>query len=148
MEKNKKNEKRQAMLQVIDEICHSKAVYIMAFIVPLIIMIAIYIMRKIAPFGNNIYLRSDMYHQYAPFFSSLWDKIRNGGSLQYTWDVGMGSNYVALFGYYLSSPTNWFIALFPKTMIPIVMDFIIVLKIALSSLTLTIYLCHHNKKIH
>lgn len=146
MEKNKKSEKRQAMLQIIDEICHSKAVYIMAFVVPLIIMIAIYIMRKIAPFGNNIYLRSDMYHQYAPFFSSLWDKIRNGGSLQYTWDVGMGSNYVALFGYYLSSPTNWFIALFPKTMIPIVMDFIIVLKIALSSLTLTIYLCHHNKK--
>ena len=146
MEKTKKKEKREAMLRIIDEICHSNAVYIMSFIVPLIIMIAIYIMRKIAPFGDNIYLRSDMYHQYAPFFSSLWDKIRNGGSLQYTWDVGMGSNYVALFGYYLSSPTNWFIALFPKTMIPIVMDFIIALKVALSSLTITIYLCHHKKE--
>lgn len=86
----------------------------MAFIVPLIIMLAIYIMRGIYPFGDSVYLRSDMYHQYAPFFSNLWDKIRNGGSLQYSWDIGMGSNFLALYGYYLSSPINWFIALFPK----------------------------------
>lgn len=146
MNKEKKAEKREAMRQVIDEICKSNAVYVMSFIVPLIIMIAIYIMRKIAPFGENIYLRSDMYHQYAPFFSSLWDKIRTGGSMQFTWDVGMGSNYVALFGYYLSSPTNWFIALFPKEHIPAVMDYIILLKLSLSSFTFAFYLCNHKKQ--
>lgn len=101
----------------------------MAFIVPLIIMLAIYIMRGIYPFGDSVYLRSDMYHQYAPFFSNLWDKIRNGGSLQYSWDIGMGSNFLALYGYYLSSPINWFIALFPKKNLLEIMDYIIMIKL-------------------
>lgn len=118
----------------------------MAFIVPLIIMLAIYIMRGIYPFGDSVYLRSDMYHQYAPFFSNLWDKIRNGGSLQYSWDIGMGSNFLALYGYYLSSPINWFIALSLKESFR---DYGLYNndKIALSSFTFTYYLCKHRGKI-
>ena len=53
--------------------------YIIAFIIPLIIMTALYIAREIYPFGNNCYLRSDMYHQYAPFFSELWNVLHTAG---------------------------------------------------------------------
>ena len=96
MTDEKKAIRKNLSREAIYEITHCRAVYIMAFIVPLIIMLAIYIMRGIYPFGDSVYLRSDMYHQYAPFFSNLWDKIRNGGSLQYSWDIGMSQLYCRL----------------------------------------------------
>ena len=87
-------------------------VYIIAFFIPVIIFTALYFAREIFPFGNNCYLRSDMYHQYAPFFSELWYKIRNAESLTYSWDIGMGTNFTSLYAYYLASPANWIIVLF------------------------------------
>ena len=37
--------------------------YFISFFLPLIIMIAIFAVRGIYPFGDNVYLRSDMYNQ-------------------------------------------------------------------------------------
>ncbi len=130
------------------DLANGKAVYIMSFLVPLVIMIAIFMIREIFPFGENCYLRSDMYHQYCPFFSELWNKIRTGGNLTYSWNIGMGSNFLAIYGYYLSSPTNWFIALFPQKYMIEIMNAIILLKLAASSFTCTYYLCKHNNKRH
>ncbi|MFQ9896969.1 MAG: YfhO family protein [Lachnospira sp.] len=67
----------------------------MAFLIPVIILAALYYVRDIFPFGSNCYLRSDMYHQYAPFFSEFWHKIRSGESLTYSWDIGMGTNFTS-----------------------------------------------------
>lgn len=122
--------------------------YIIAFIIPLIIMTALYIAREIYPFGNNCYLRSDMYHQYAPFFSELWNKLRHGESLTYSWDIGMGTNFTALYAYYLASPSNWFIVLFPQKYMIEIMNSIIILKLCLSSVTFTYYITKHfnNRK--
>ena len=39
-----------------------------AFFVPVIILTVIFAQRGIFPFGEESYLRTDMYHQYAPFF--------------------------------------------------------------------------------
>lgn len=146
--KAKKETTEDEPTSVIYALTHGRAVYVIAFVIPLIIMLAIYYMRDIFPFGDACYLRSDMYHQYAPFFSELWNKLRNGGSLFYSWDIGMGTNFLAVYGYYLSSPTNWFIPLFPQKSMIEIMNFIITLKLALSSLTCTYYLCKHTGKRH
>ena len=114
--------------------------YYISFFLPLVIMIAIFAVRGIFPFGDNVYLRSDMYHQYCPFFSELWDKIRNGGSLFYSWEIGLGSNFTALYGYYLSSPLNWFIGFFPHKYMIEMMNIIILLKLSLASVTFTYYI--------
>lgn len=117
--------------------------YILAFAIPVLIFIVLFIIKSIAPFGNRLYMPSDMYHQYTPFYSELWYKIRNGESLFYTWNNGLGSNFMAVYAYYLSSPTNWIIALFPHDIIPVVLDWLIVFKCAIASLTMTIYLSKH-----
>lgn len=143
-----KEANKLARASAIHDLVHGKAVYVLSFLVPLIIMIAVFIIRDIYPFGEQCYLRSDMYHQYCPFFSELWEKIRNGGSLSYSWNIGMGTNFTALYGYYLSSPINWIIALFPQKYMIEVMNTIIILKIAVSGFTCTYYLCKHNKKRH
>lgn len=56
-------------------ILNSNFTYLAAFVLPVIMMMALYYTRGIFPWGNECYLRSDMYHQYAPFFSELWHKI-------------------------------------------------------------------------
>lgn len=117
--------------------------FIIAFCIPALIFTAIYFMRDIFPFGENCYLRSDMYHQYAPFFSELWNKLRNGGSLFYSWDVGMGTNFLSLYAYYLASPANWIIALFPQKYIIEVMNALIIIKISASAATFSYYISRH-----
>ena len=111
-------------------ILNSNFTYLAAFVLPFIMMMALYYTRGIFPWGNECYLRSDMYHQYAPFFSELWHKIRNGESLTYSWNIGMGTNFTSLFAYYLASPSNWFVALFPQKYTIEIMNAFIILKIA------------------
>lgn len=111
-----------------------------AFFVPIIIMVIIFIQRGIFPFGEDSFLRTDMYHQYAPFFSEFQEKLKSGGSLLYSWDVGMGVNFSALYAYYLASPLNWLILLCPKSLVIEFMTYSIVLKIGLSGLTMAYYL--------
>ena len=47
-----------------------------AFFLPVVILILIFAYRGIFPFGQESFLRTDMYHQYAPFFSEFREKRR------------------------------------------------------------------------
>ena len=118
--------------------------YLLAFFIPVLSMIMIFIGKEIYPFGDRSFLRTDLYHQYAPFFRELKDKLSNGESLFYTWDIGLGTNFMAIFAYYLSSPLNWFLFLCPSSLVIEFITYGIVLKMALSSLTMTWYLNRHN----
>lgn len=117
--------------------------YIAAFFIPVLVMVIIFIQREIFPFGEESFLRTDMYHQYAPFFSEFQYKLTHGGSLLYSWDIGMGVNFSALYAYYLASPFNWLLIFCPQNLIIEFMTYMIVVKIGLSSLSMTYYLRRH-----
>ena len=118
-----------------------------AFFVPIAVMIIIFAQRGIFPFGEECFLRTDMYHQYAPFFSEFQHKLTNGGSLLYSWDIGMGVNFSALYAYYLASPVNWLLFLCPDGLIIECMTVLIVLKTALAGVTFTWYLRRHCRRV-
>lgn len=118
---------------------------IAAFFVPIVIMIIIFAQRGIFPFGEESFLRTDMYHQYAPFFSEFRYKLTHGGSLLYSWDIGMGVNFAALYAYYLASPLNWLLIFCPKNNVIEFMTYMIVFKIGLSGLSFAWYLRKHFK---
>ena len=112
----------------------------MAFLIPFLICIGICIGNGIFPLGNSCMLHVDMYHQYCPFFTEFLDKLQNGGSLLYTWNLGLGSDFVSLYAYYLASPLNWLIILCPKAYVIEFMTLLILLKIAFCGLTFFIFL--------
>ncbi len=120
--------------------------YLLAFLIPVLVMIAVFIERGIFPFGDRSFLRTDLYHQYAPFFKELDGKLQTGSSLFYTWNIGGGSNFVALIAYYLSSPLNWLLLLCPSEYVIEFITYMIVLKIGLSGLTFAWYLRHHTAR--
>ena len=121
---------------------------IAAFFVPVAVLIILFAQRGIFPFGEECFLRTDMYHQYAPFFSEFQYKLKQGGSLLYSWDIGMGVNFSALYAYYLASPVNWLIILCPKKFIIEFMTILIMIKTGICGVTFTWYLDHHFEKKH
>ena len=52
--------------------------YWQAFAIPFLVMLAGCIGSGIFPFGNQSFLRNDLYNQYMPFFQSLHDRIWQG----------------------------------------------------------------------
>ena len=114
--------------------------YLLAFLIPVFMMVCIFAMKKIYPFGENCFLRTDLYHQYAMFFSEFQYKLQNGGSLLYSWDIGAGTNFVALYGYYLASPFNWLTMLIAKENLIEWLSILAIGKIGLCSLAFTWYL--------
>ncbi len=121
--------------------------FLFAFLVPFLIMLSLFIARGIFPFGQRSFLFSDMYHQYMPFFSEFYDKITAGEGLNYSFQVGIGSNFLALYVYYLASPLHWLAFLFPKEFLIEFLSYLAIIKIGLCGLTAYIYLQKHfNKK--
>lgn len=118
-------------------------VYILGFLIPLVVLGLIFYKNQVVPFGDNVYLRSDMYHQYAPFYKELYNKLVNGGSMTFSWNIGMGVNFSATYAYYLASPINLLLGLVPESSILIVMDILIVGKTALAGFACAYYLSKH-----
>ena len=124
-------------------VSHRSFPYVMAFLMPFIICVVICIGNGVYPFGDNCILHIDMYHQYCPFFTEFLHKLRTGGSLQYSWNLGLGSDFVSLYAYYLASPLNFLIVLCPKHYVIEFMTILVLAKIALCGLTFFLFLKYH-----
>ena len=117
-----------------------RGISVLAFFVPAFIMLILFIIRGIYPFGDRSFLFSDMYHQYMPFLSEFVHKIKAGEGLSYSYNVGIGTNFLALYVYYVASPFNWLVFLLPESLIMEFMSYLVILRIGLMGLTFSIYL--------
>lgn len=127
--------------------CHirnNKELYL-AFFIPLGIVLAVCIARGIYPFGSECFLKIDLYHQYYPFMQQFADRLKEGSSLMYAWELGLGSDFIGLYAYYLASPINWLVFLWPKDYIIEFMTLVVILKIALCGFSFAYYLRNHFK---
>lgn len=116
---------------------------VFSFTIPFVVSVMICAAAGIYPFGENCILHVDMYHQYCPFFMEMQDKLASGGSMLYSWDLGLGSDFVALYAYYLASPLNWLLILCPKGLVIEFMTLTIWVKIGLAGLFFFWYLKEH-----
>lgn len=117
--------------------------YLCAFLLPFVAGVAICIRNGVYPFGENCILHIDMYHQYEPFFTELMDKLKHGGSLLYSFRIGLGSDFVSLISYYLASPFNFLLILCPQSHVIEFMTVLILVKIGLCGMNFAAYLRGH-----
>ena len=87
----------------------------LAFCIPTVLMLIVYIICGYEPFGKYSLLYSDMYHQYYPFFFAFRKALLSGESLLWNWSAGMGMDYLGLISYYLASPLNLLSVLVPES---------------------------------
>ncbi|MBQ7833793.1 MAG: YfhO family protein [Lachnospiraceae bacterium] len=119
---------------------------VIAFIVPVVTLFILYVARGIFPFGERSYMRMDFYHQYAPFMKEFCRRIREGESLWYAWEYGLGTNYWAHYAYYLASPINWLLVLVPAKYVVEAMNFSMVLRAGIAGATFVYFLKEDRKE--
>lgn len=73
-----------------------------------------YVFLGVYPVGSKSILMVDLHHQYAPLLSELRHMLLEGGDISYNFHIGMGSAFIPAFAYYLASPLNLLLALFPE----------------------------------
>lgn len=122
------------------EILQRNKLILVAFCLPVILMLLAFLVMGIYPAGENQIAVIDMYHQYVPFLGELQAKLQSGGSLFYTWNGAGGSNFWNLLAYYGASPLNLILVLFPKKFLMEGVTLILLLKIGLAGSTMAVYL--------
>ncbi len=111
-----------------------------AFAIPVVCMLGVMIAAGAEPFGNSSMLYSDMYHQYYPFFKAFRRALLSGDSLLYSWNVGLGMDYLGLISYYLASPLNLLSVLIPEAFLLEFYSLLMPVKLGLASLFFAIFL--------
>ena len=104
----------------------------------------IFYLQEVSPFGKNSLLTVDFFHQYGPMMGELFDRIKNGSTLLYSFNMGLGLPFFRNFFNYLSSPFNILLFLFSKRDLLTSYSVIIGLKVVVSSITMGILL---SKKV-
>lgn len=106
---------------------------LLAFAIPCVGMLMVMLFSGYSPFGSYSMLYSDMYHQYYPFFVSFRSALRSGDSLLYSWNVGMGMDYLGLISYYLASPLYLLSVIVPESWLLPFFSLLMPIKLGLAS---------------
>ena len=118
--------------------------YVLAVILPIVIMLIVYIFNHIYPFGDNIVAMGDGYNQYPGMLNNFLNILKGKENLFYTFKGLLGFNTYATLVYYTFNITNIFGLLFSNVMQ--FYNFIVIFKIMLCSLTMFIYLNYVRKR--
>ena len=116
------------------------APWLLAFFLPLFLLGGVFALFRVFPFGDQQILVTDFWQQYYPFLCDFWHKLREGHSLLWSWTAGMGVNYLATISYYLASPCNLLLVLFPLSWLREVLTLLLLIKIGCAGLFSSLYL--------
>ena len=120
--------------------------FLISFIVPAAIMLYAFSKNGIHPFGDRQMLVVDSWHQYYPFFRVEREKLMNGDSFLYSWQNGMGTNFLSLISYYAAGPLNWISVFFDDEHIRDAFMYVLVAKIGFSGAFFSCFLRYTYKQ--
>ena len=113
---------------------------VLAFLIPFLIIWIGFAYHDVYPFGDKQILVVDAWHQYYPFLMNLRDKLIHGESLFYSWNGGLGTNFLSLSAYYCFSPFNLLLPLFPASHLYAGFAFLVSCKLGLAGMCCAIAL--------
>lgn len=118
----------------------------LSFLIPFLILAVTFIVQGVHPFGTKMILTVDLYHQYAPFVAELRDKLLHADSLFYSWNIGLGTNFWAVFANYAASPLNLLMLIFPQRLLSDGIALIVCLRAGLTGLFFALLLRDMDNK--
>lgn len=113
---------------------------VLAFLIPFLVMIAVFIKNEMYPAGDKQILVIDLWHQYFPFTSEMQDKLQHGGSLLYSLRSGWGQNFLGIMSYYTASPLNFLSLLIPEAHLREFLALFVCIKVGCAGLFMGMYL--------
>jgi len=109
-----------------------KKLYTISFILPVAVMLAVYMANGILTQWSI--LTNDLNSQYVNFLLYYRNHLAENG-LFYSFSKGLGGNFFGIFTYYLASPLNLLVFLFPSVKIEAAITVIMLLRFGLASAT-------------
>ena len=129
------------LLQAIKKFFQSHWPLLLAFFGPFIIMATIYGFQGVYPFGNSTLLTVDLGQQYVDFYAYYRETLlHNPLSFFYSFSKAIGGDMIGLWAYYLTSPFNLILILFPPKLITLAVTTLTLIKISTAGLTFGILL--------
>lgn len=121
-----------------------KRAYFLSFLLPPAILFISYALFKVYPFGERSVLSLDLNAQYVYYFDYMYDVFAGKESLFYSWSRNLSGEFMGIIGYYLASPFNFIVWLFPRKMITEGLLVMMLAKTAAVGLTSCIFLKGHR----
>lgn len=98
--------------------CNWSLHFLLPFLVPVIVILVMYSLTGVFPFGPKTVVNGDMLNQYIAIASFMKRAIFHPSMLFYTTQSGLGINAWPIFAYYGTSPFGLISLLFPKYFLP------------------------------
>jgi uncharacterized membrane protein YfhO len=114
--------------------------YLLAYLIPLVVLLAAFAVDGVYPFGSTSVLLWDMKIQYVGYFGWLSEVLNGQADLFYSSAKGLGGGMIALFAYYLSSPFNLLAAFFDTAHTAELMSWLELIKIPAAGVTCYVFL--------
>lgn len=113
---------------------------LLSFLMPFLICTVVYLVAGYYPIGDKQIIVTDFWHQYYPIIRELRETLLEGGSLLWNWHSGLGTNFLAMLGYYGASPLNLLTVFMPESFLQLGVTLIVFIKIGLCGMFFSIFL--------
>ncbi len=118
-----------------------KRYYTLSILIPAVMILAIFLLFTITPFGNRTWLTIDLGQQYVDFFSYYQDTLlHHPEQFFYSFSKSIGGEMVSLWAYYLLSPFNLLFLLIPRSAIAMGVSLLIFLKLVSCTVSFSVLL--------
>lgn len=124
----------------------SRMYLVLSFLIPFILIWYFFAQNEVHPFGDKQILVTDLWHQYYPFFRLEQEKLQSFSSFLYSWDTGLGTNFISLMSYYAASPLNFLSIFFPIEYSRDLLTLFLTIKIGCAGLFFAVFLKHTFNK--
>lgn len=117
----------------------------LSFLLPALILLISYFIFGVYPLGKQSVLSLDLNGQYVYYYDHMYDVLYGDESLFYSWSRNLSGEWMGIIGYYLASPFNFIVWLFPRAHI---LDGLLVMmctKVGAIGLCMSIYLSRSKK---
>ena len=118
-----------------------KKYYTISVLIPAVMILAIFLLFSIIPFGHHTWLTIDLGQQYVDFFSYYQDTLlHHPEQFFYSFSKSIGGEMVSLWAYYLLSPFNLLFLLIPRSAIAMGVSLLIFLKLVSCTVSFAVLL--------
>ena len=111
-----------------------------SFGIPCLILLLSYFIFGVYPFGSESVLSLDLNGQYVYYYDYMYDVFAGEESVFYSWSRNLSGEFMGIIGYYLGSPFNFLVWMFPRHMITEGLLTMMVTKVGAIGLCTAIYL--------
>ena len=118
--------------------------YWLSFLLPVVILFLAYIAFQVWPFGARSVLSLDLNAQYVYYYDYMYDVFAGDESIWYSWSRNLSGEFMGIIGYYLASPFNLLVWIFPREWITEGLMTMMLAKAGASGLACAFFLGKHR----